>query len=120
MLLSSQMPDLNRYQKPEQKIDALYQYVFTLQNQINHVLSNLDTENLGKELNTTLEQIQSAVSSAVQQSGQTQAAQAISPWPVGAVYMAADAAHDPEKLFGGKWEQVTSPKEGLYTWERKE
>lgn len=119
MLISSQMPDLNRYQRPEQKIDALYQYVFTLQNQINHVLSNLDTENLGQELNTTLSQIQNAVTEAVQQTGQNQEQAAASPWPVGAVYMAADAAHDPEKLFGGMWEQITSQLDGLYMWERK-
>lgn len=120
MLLSSQMPDLNRYQRPEQKIDALYQYVFTLQNQINHVLSNLDAENLGQELNTTLAQIQNAVTEAVKQTGQKQEQQTASPWPVGAVYMTADAAHDPETLFGGKWEKMTSPMDGLYAWKRKE
>lgn len=44
------MPDLSRLRKPEEKIDALYQHIFRLTQQINHVLSNLDEENLGKEL----------------------------------------------------------------------
>ena len=49
MLLNNQMPDLSRMRKPE-KIDALYQHIFRLTQQINHVLSNLDEENLSKEL----------------------------------------------------------------------
>ena len=50
MLLNNQMPDLSRMRKPEEKIDALYQHIFCLTQQINHVLSNLDEENLSKEL----------------------------------------------------------------------
>lgn len=69
MLINDQMPDLSRYQKPEQQIDALYQYVYNLRQQINHVLSNLDSENLGADLKTTIDQIQQAVTDAVQ-SGQ--------------------------------------------------
>lgn len=61
MLLNDRMPDLSRYARPEQKIDALYQYVFNLRNEINHVLSNLDEENLGTTIKNALkveEQVQ--------------------------------------------------------------
>lgn len=67
MLINDQMPDLSRYAKPEQQINALYQYVYNLRQQINHVLSNLDGDNLGADLKTTIAEIQQAVSDAVQQ-----------------------------------------------------
>lgn len=120
MLISSQMPDLKRYQRPEQQIDALYQYVFTLRNQINHVLSNLDAENLGQELSTTLSNIQRSVTEAVQKPAQQSVQAFCEAWPVGAVYLTADAAQEPAELFGGAWEQMTSPMDGLYAWQRKE
>lgn len=119
MLISDQMPDLSRYQRADDKINALYQYIFTLKQQINHVLSNLDTENLSMELQTTLQDIQKSVSEAVQQTGSTQTQQA-SPWPVGAVYWAANAAQNPAALFGGTWEPMTTATDGLYAWQRKE
>lgn len=50
MLVNVQMPDLNQYRRAEDKVVALQQYVFNLTQQLNHVLSNLDEENLGKDL----------------------------------------------------------------------
>lgn len=121
MLISDQMPDLNRFQKPEAQIQALYQYIYTLKQQINYALSNLDKENLSKELQTTLESIQKSVSEAVQQTGGGTQEQRATLWPVGAVYWAADAAQQPAELFGGTWEQMnTDTLNGLYAWQRKE
>lgn len=119
MLISDQMPDLSRFARSEEKINALYQYIFTLKQQINHVLSNLDTDNLSKDLQTTLTDIQKSVSVAVQQTESAKPQQE-SPWPVGAVYWAADAAHDPASLLGGTWEPMTTATDGLYAWQRKE
>lgn len=119
MLISDQMPDLSRFQKPEQKIDALYQYIFSLKQQINHALSNIGEDNLNKELTSTLKDIQNAVTAAVQGT-QLPAEEKPNQWPVGAVYLTGDAAHEPAKLFGGKWEQRTSPIEGVTAWQRKE
>lgn len=119
MLLSDQMPDLSRYRKPEEQINALYQYIFNLKQQVNHVLSNLDESNLTKSLQTTLAQMQKSVTEAVQQPGKTKTTQTC--WPVGAVYMTLDAAHDPAKLLGGKWEKLNeTPISGAYAWVRKE
>lgn len=75
MLINDQMPDLSRYAKPEQRIDALYQYVYNLRHQINHVLSNLDGENLGADLKSTIAEIQKAVSEAVQTGGKQEQTQ---------------------------------------------
>lgn len=75
MLINDQMPDLSRYAKPEQRIDALYQYVYNLRQQINHVLSNLDGENLGADLKSTIAEIQKAVSEAVQTGGKQEQTQ---------------------------------------------
>ena len=72
MLINDQMPDLSRYAKPEQQINALYQYVYNLRQQINHVLSNLDSDNLGAELKSTIEEIRQSVTDAVQQTGGNQ------------------------------------------------
>jgi len=120
MLISDQMPDLSRYQRPEQKIDALYQYVFMLKQQINHVLSNLDEQNLGTSLQNTLMEMQQAVSDAAQQTG-PQSAVNKPPWPVGAVYLTADAAMEPSAFFGGKWQQISpAPMDGVTAWQRKE
>lgn len=38
--------------------------------------------------------------------------------PVGSVYLSADAAAQPERLFGGAWETLTSPMEGVHAWKR--
>lgn len=121
MLISNQMPDLSRYQKPEAQVQVLYQYIFTLTQQINHVLSNLGTDNLSEELQSTLASIQDSVTKAVQQTGPAAQTQTAGQWPVGAVYWAADAAHNPASLFGGTWEQLdTATLDGLYAWQRKE
>lgn len=119
MLISDQMPDLSRYQRAEDKINALYQYIFTLKQQINHVLNNLGTDNLSTELQSTLQNMQKSVTEAVQQTGSKQTQQT-SQWPVGAVYWAADAAQDPAQMFGGKWEPIDTATDGLYAWQRKE
>lgn len=50
MLLTEQMPDLRQYKKSEEKVQALYEYMYRLQNELNHVLSNLDENNLSKDL----------------------------------------------------------------------
>lgn len=50
MLVNVQMPDLNQYRRAEEKVNALQQYVFNLTQQLNHVLSNIDEDNLSKGL----------------------------------------------------------------------
>lgn len=55
MLLTEQMPDLRMYKKPEDKVQALYEYVYRLRNELNYVLSNLDKNNLSPELIKMLE-----------------------------------------------------------------
>ena len=120
MLISDQMPDLSRYRRPEDQINALYQYIYSLKQQINHVLSNLDETNLTKELQSTLSSMQKSVTEAVQQTGQ-KATSKQEMWPVGAVYVTSDAAQDPAKLFGGTWEQMNAALiESTYAWVRKE
>lgn len=54
MLVNVQMPDLSQYRKAEDKVTALQEYVFNLTQQLNHVLSNIDEDNLSEGLKAKL------------------------------------------------------------------
>lgn len=61
MLLSDHMPDISRYRKTDEKIDALYNYLFTLKQQLNMVLENIEESNLSDGLMTRLKALEDAV-----------------------------------------------------------
>lgn len=112
MLIDNRMPDLSRIKDPQQQVNALYQYLFTLVQQMNYVLSNLDETNLSKELQATIR--------AEAKTGETDTAAKQEMYPVGSVYMNVNAATDPAKLFGGKWEMIDTGASNYFCWQRKE
>ena len=117
MLLDNRMPDISRIKDPQQQVNVLYQYLFTLVQQMNYVLGNIEETNLSKELQSTISELKTAAQTAVTE----QSAKKQEWYPVGSVYMNADAAKDPAKLFGGKWELIeTAASNDFYCWQRKE
>lgn len=119
MLLSNQnMPDLQRFERAGDKVQALYEYVYMMHQEINHVLSNLDEGNLGKSLKQTLSGLQSAKEQQTQdvQAGTGQEAAPepeetepaltlLDVYPIGSIYVSAENRNPASKL-GGKWELV--------------
>lgn len=119
MLLSNQnMPDLQRFERAGDKVQALYEYVYMMHQEINHVLSNLDEGNLGKSLKQTLNGLQSAKKQQTQdvQAGTGQEAAPepeetepaltlLDVYPIGSIYVSAENRNPASKL-GGKWELV--------------
>lgn len=114
MLLSNQnMPDLQRFERAGDKVQALYEYVYMMHQEINHVLSNLDEKNLGKSLAQTIQGMQQKLSdetqTIVKQEEQTAEEEQQEPkltiddvYPVGSVYVSAKNANPGETL-GGTW-----------------
>lgn len=116
MLIDNRMPDISRMKDPQQQVNALYQYVFTLVQQINHVLSNLDEENLSETLKNTISELKNVLKTAGQEKPTEHER-----WPVGSIYLTADAAQNPAKLFGGTWVVIeTAASDYCIVWQRKE
>lgn len=119
MFLADQMPDIGRYQRAGEKVQVLYEYLYALRQNINHVLSNISEENLSADVKKTL---QDAANAAQQISEQLDPKAAkVAAWPVGAVFMTADDAINPAEAIGGAWEQLdTTPMNGVIAWKRTE
>lgn len=116
MLIDNRLPEISRL-KEQQQVQALHQYLFTLVQQINYVLENIDEQNLSKELRATINDLKMAAQTAATE----QRAKETEQHPVGTVYLNVDAAKDPAKLFGGKWEMMdTAASNYFYCWQRKE
>lgn len=115
MLIDSRLPDISRL-KEQQQVQVLHQYLYTLVQQINYVLGNLDEQNLSKELQETISGLKTAAQMAAAETG----AKEKELYPVGSVYLNVDAAKDPAKLFGGKWELMDTAASDFYCWQRKE
>lgn len=116
MLIDNRMPDISRMKDPQQQVSALYQYVFTLVQQINHVLSNLEEENLSEPLKKTISELKNALKTTEQEKTPEH-----EQWPVGSIYLAVDAAQDPARLFGGTWVVIeTAASDYFIVWQRKE
>lgn len=116
MLLSNQnMPDLSRYRRSDEQVRALYEYVYSMHQEINHVLQNLDEGNFGKSFTETLNGIKSAKTT--EQQVQTEqgtdipngteepALTLLDVYPVGSLYMSVNKT-SPAVLFGGTWKQI--------------
>ena len=119
MLISDQMPDLRRYEKAGQKVEALAEYMYSFQQHLNHVLSNLDENNLSDDLRQTLAGVNETVKKAEEQLSAKAAK--VAAWPVGAVYLTAESEQDPAQALGGKWTKLeAAPMEGVTAWKRTE
>lgn len=119
MLITDQMPDLNRYRSAAEKVQALGEYIYAFRMHLNHVLSNLDEDNLSEGLRDVIVGMENAAASVqTQLSGK---AANIAAWPVGAVYLTADEEQDPAKAIGGRWSKLEAfPVEGVNAWMRLE
>ena len=119
MLLSDQMPDLRRYERAGEKVDALGEYIYSLRQQLNYVLSNIEEENLSEELRTMLRGIEQTAQKAEKQLSAKAAK--VAAWPVNTVCLIANDEQDPAQALGGKWTKLdTAPMEGVTAWKRTE
>lgn len=119
MLLADQMPDLNQFEKTAQKVQALYEYLYGLRGRLNHVLSNLDEENLSDELIGVIEELKETMQR--NEAANTVRQVRLTIWPVGSVWMTAEETQDPAQVIGGKWTRLEgAPMEGVAAWKRTE
>ena len=104
MLLSNQnMPDLSRYKRSDEQVRAIFEYVFSMYQEINFVLQNLDEENFGKKLKKTLDEIKTSNNSEQKKEKLLTFSDV---YPIGSLYMSVNKT-SPANLFGGTWEQIT-------------
>lgn len=118
MLITDQMPDLRQYERAGEKVQALAEYLYAFRQRLNHVLSNLDADNLSTELRESITAMESAAAKVEEQLNNKAAK--VAAWPVGAVYLTAESEQDPAQALGGKWTTIETAIEGVTAWKRTE
>lgn len=118
MLITDQMPDLRQYERASEKVQVLGEYLYAFRQHLNHVLSNLDADNLSEDLRSTISAMADAAGKVEMQLSAK--ASSVAAWPVGAVYLTADEAQDPAQSIGGKWTKIDFAAEGVIAWKRLE
>lgn len=119
MFLADQMPDIRQYEQTAQKVQALYEYMYSLRGRLNHVLSNLDEENLSDEFVAGIRELRELVDK--NEAANTVRQVRLTIWPVGSVWMTTAEDQDPAKVIGGKWERIEgAPMTGVTAWKRTE
>lgn len=119
MFLADQMPDIRQYEHTAQKVQALYEYMYSLRGRLNHVLSNLDEENLSEEFVAGIRELRELVDK--NEAANTVRQVRLTIWPVGSVWMTTAEDQDPAKVIGGRWERIEgAPMAGVTAWKRTE